>query len=278
MRYLFALALIAAQAWAQTGYSFTTFAVPGSGTTGASAIGENGDVTGIYTSPNPPYTYAGFLRKALGAITTISYPGATTTAAGGMNRFGVIAGSYNAGSSLGGFFNFKAAYKNAVVNGQPASLSDIDDYGDYVGVYFNPSFTGFLASPDGQVTTLQYPGGSATSPVWIKNSGKVIGRYQDHAGYSHAFVWQANSGYKTIYVPDMPGAQIADINSSGAMVGTYVSGGANHGFIYQNGRFEIVEPPGASASWIAAINSRGQAADNCIMPGASPGFIATPVP
>jgi hypothetical protein len=60
MRYLFALALIAATALAQTGYTFTSFTVPGSGTTGASAIGENGDVTGIYTSPAPPYSTRAF--------------------------------------------------------------------------------------------------------------------------------------------------------------------------------------------------------------------------
>ena len=43
---LFALALVATQAGAQTKYTFTTFSVPNSQGTSVSAISDNGDVTG----------------------------------------------------------------------------------------------------------------------------------------------------------------------------------------------------------------------------------------
>jgi hypothetical protein len=282
---LFALALVATQAGAQTKYTFTTFSVPNSQGTSVSAISDNGDVTGYYflpaPPPSPPLSLTGFLRTASGTIATISYPGGTDTTPGGMNRFGVIAGSYYAGGTLSGFLYQNGTYKNVIVNGQPASLTDINDSGYYVGNYDNP-FMAFVASPTGQVTILNDPnqyGSNRTSPIWIKNNGDVIGRFEDRAQIEQTFVWNAKSGYKTIYVPGVPGAQVADINSSGTMAGTYVNGSTHLAFVYRNGNFEIVQPPNASYSYITAINDKGQLAGYCNFPGSySFGFIATPAP
>jgi hypothetical protein len=47
-----------------------------------------------------------------------------------------------------------------VVNRQPAAVDDVNDNGYYVGTYgTSQSFTAFMASPDGNVTILKYPGG-----------------------------------------------------------------------------------------------------------------------
>jgi hypothetical protein len=264
---------------AQTTYTFLTFTVPNSTYTGPVGITESGDVTGFYGVP-PSGLQGGFLRTASGMITTLSYPGATSTGAGGMNKFGVIAGGYVAGSTVGGFFYRDGSYKNVVVNGQPAQVGDINDYGYYTGAYGGlQNFTGFVASPTGHVTILQYPGGYFTSPGWTKNNGTVIGIYQDQFATPHTFVWNARSGYKTIAIPGVPGAQIGDINSIGVIVGGYFNGVTIRGFVYQKGKFQIVEPPGANDSSIAAINNTGQLVGSYTTPGSSYiGYIATPVP
>jgi hypothetical protein len=274
------LALLAAQAGAQTTYTFVTFTVPNSTYTDTVGITESGDVTGYYGLPASNDS-AGFLRSAAGAIGTISYPGAQVSGAYGMNKFGVIAGNYANGSNLGGFFYRNGSYKNVVVNGQPAPLNDINDYGYYVGCYGTPgACTAFVASPNGQITLLQYPGEYYTSPYWVKNSGEVIGTYLDQVGHIHTFVWTTKAGYKTISVPGVPGATIGDINSSGVMVGGYFNGVTARGFVYQKGKFQIVLPPGADGSGISAINNKGQIAGSYTIRGGSGnmGFVATPTP
>ena len=274
---LCALASVCTQAYAQAPYTFTTFSVPNSTYTNPYAISEGGYVTGRYGLADG---YAGFVRTPSGTIGTISFPGARTTAAGGMNRFGVIAGNYgNAVSPVGGFFYYKGAYGNAVIDGQPAFVIDSNDYGYYVGNYGGPTaVTGFVASPSGEVTVLQYPGACCTYPYWIKNDGEVAGAYQDQIGGLHAFVWNARSGYRTISIPGVPKAQIFDINAHGIMVGTYINGSTVRGFVYQKGIFRIVEPPGANGSSISAIDNKGQLVGHYTVPGStSMGFIATPV-
>ena len=277
---LFALVPVSTQANAQTTYTFTTFTVPNSTYTSPAAIDESGDVTGFYGAPVTG-AQTGFLRTSSGKVITISYPpGATSTIAAGMNKFGVIAGAYLVGTSTGGFFYHKGVYTNVVVNGQPATVGDINDYGYYVGSYGGPrSFTGFVASPTGHVRTIQYPGGYFSGPVWIKNSGEIIGTYEDQFGNLHTFAWNAKSGYKTISIPGVPGAIITDINSSEIVVGGYFNGVTDRGFVYQKGKFQIVQPPGANDSSITAINNKGQLAGSYTTPGSMYiGFIATPVP
>jgi uncharacterized membrane protein len=275
---LVVMAMCAAVAGAQTTYSFTTFTVPGSTETGPLAISESGEVTGFY-SMQPSGASGGFLRSTAGTITMLSYPGATGTAAFGMNKFGVIAGDHGSGSTNGGFLYHNGFYKNIVVNGQPAPLTDINDHGYYVGGYGSAApLTGFVASPSGQITVLQYPGGYYTFPYWVKDGGEVIGTYQDQFQNLHTFLWNAKAGYRTLTVPGLPKAQITDINSSGTIVGGYFDGVSNRGFVYQNGKVQIVEPPGANDSSIAAINNKGQVAGAYTTPGSMyMGFIATPV-
>jgi hypothetical protein len=213
---------------AQTAYTFTTFTVPQSTYTDAFGIAENGDLTGYYGLADG--SYQGFLRTAQGKIITVSYPGSGESAAYGMNKSGVLAGAYG---TFGGFLYSKSVrtYRSVVVEGQPAPLSDINDSGCYVGVYGAPgAFNAFVASPAGQITTLQYPGGYYTALVWIKHSGEIIGTFEDDFQRLHTFLYNAESGYKTIAIPGRPGATIGDINSSGIVVGTYFDGVTDRAF------------------------------------------------
>jgi uncharacterized membrane protein len=268
------LGILVSLAAAQTTYTFTTFTVPNSTYTDTTAIAENGDVTGYYGLADG--SYQGFLRTASGQITTITYPGSDYTAAYGMNKSGVLAGAYG---TFAGFFYSAGSYTNVVVEGQPAPLSDINDSGYYVGIYGKPGvFTAFMASPSGRITTLKYPGGYYTVPVWIKNSGEVIGTYEDQYQRLHTFLYSSKSGYRTIRIPGKPEATIGDINSSGVIVGSYFDGVTDRAFVYQDGAFRNLQVPGANDSTAGAINNKGQIVGAYTTPG-SPyiGYIANPV-
>ncbi|HLK34742.1 MAG TPA: hypothetical protein VKT29_16725 [Terriglobales bacterium] len=267
---------VAASASAQTSYTFTTFAVRNSTYTDAIGINERGDVAGYYGVPSTSL-FQGFLRVASGEITTISYPGQSVTTAYGLNRFRVVAGTYATGSS-GGFLFRQGTYKSIIIEGQSTGVNDINDYGYYAGSYGSPRSAGFIASPSGQITTLNYPGAYATGVNWIKNDGAVIGTYQDNFGKLHTFVWSAKSGFMPVEIPGLPGASINDINASGAVVGGYFNGITDRGFVYQNGKFQIVLPPGFNDSIVGAINNKGQLVGSCSTPSTTQiGFIATPV-
>lgn len=267
------LYLLANMAPAQTRYTFTTFTVPDATYTDTFGIAENGDVTGYYGVANG--SYHGFLRTSSGKITTIEYPGSANSAAYGMNGSGAIAGSHGA---FAGFLYSGGSYTNVIVDGQPAPLSDINDYGSYVGIYgASSAFTAFMSSPDGQITKLQYPGGYYTAPAWIKDSGEVIGTYEDQFGNLHTFLYNPKAGYRTIAVPGVPGATITDINSSGIVVGGYFNGATVHAFTYQSGKFQILQVPGGNSS-ATAINNKGQIVGGYTVSGSeNMGFIATPV-
>ena len=273
---VFSLLAAASGAVAQTTYTFTTFSVPNSTYTDTVGINERGDVSGYY-GVAATGLYQGFLRSASGKITIISYPGQSATAAYGLNNLMVVAGYYATGSSGGGMLYHNGAYKSIVI-GPSTGVNDINDYGYCAGSYGSPNSAGFVASPSGQITTLNYPGAYATGVSWIKNSGEVIGTYQDSEGSLHTFLWAAASGYRTLSIPGAPGAAINDVNSSGAIVGGYFNGLTDIGFVYQNGKFQVVQPPGANDSIVGAINNKGQMVGTYTIPGSIyMGFIATPV-
>ena len=251
--------------------------MPNSTYTDAIAINEEGTVTG-YFGVQATGLSQGFLRSASGKITILSYPGQSATFTGGINDFGVIAGSYGT-STVGGFLYRNGHYQNVLVKGQPAPLNDINDEGYYVGAYGTlGALTAFLASPTGEITDLQYPGAVWTDPLLVKGKGQVIGLYTDTYATNYTFLYSAASGYRTLSIPGVPGATIVDINSSGAIVGGYFNGVTDRGFVYQNGKFQIVVPPGFTDSVVGAINNKGQLVGSCSTPSTTQiGFIATPV-
>ncbi len=269
----------ATAAVAQTTYKFTTFTIPNSSYTDTVGINEAGAVSGYYGVPGTSL-YQGFVRSPSGKITMVSYPGQDATTAGGINDFGVVAGGYASGSVVGGFFYRDGRYQNAVVKGQPATLNDINDEGYYVGSYGSiGSFTAFLASPSGVITDLRYPGAVWTQPLWVKPKGVVIGLYTDTYAKNYTFLYSPAGGYKTLSIPGVPGATIVDVNSRGVMVGGYFNGVTDRGFVYQNGEFQIVLPPGANDGAVSAINNKGQLVGVYTIPGGEGnlGFVATPV-
>ena len=280
-RTVFCLPLLVLGASAQTRYTFTTFTVPNAAVTAPFAINERGDVTGFYQETLTS-AQIGFLRLSSGETTTLLYPGAIGSMATGINNLGVTAGTYwyQAGGTLAGFFYRLGAYQNVFVNGYPASVSDINDLGYYIGSYgTSQTFMSFLASPTDEITILQYPSGYRTGASWIKNNGEVIGTYLDGTGRIHTFIYSSASGYKTISIPGRPRAAITDINSSGVVVGGYFNGVTNQAFTYHGGQFRILAVPGATNSTATAINNKGQIVGGyTTLDGANVGYIATPVP
>jgi hypothetical protein len=75
-----------------SGYTFTTFDVPGSTFTIAGGVNASGQVVGAYGNGGTH----GFLRSG-GSYTTLDVPGSTFTNAFGINDSGQVVGGYVAG-------------------------------------------------------------------------------------------------------------------------------------------------------------------------------------
>ena len=86
-------------------------------------------------------------------------------------------------------------------------------------------------------TSLDVPGGYATTAYGINNSGEVVGTYQDSSSGYHGFEYTAQDGYTTFSVPGAESGttQAFGVNNAGQIVGTYaVVSGINenaYGFI-----------------------------------------------
>jgi hypothetical protein len=118
----------------------------------------------------------------------------------------------------------------------------------------------------GSFTTLSI--GSQTLAFGINNSGDVVGRYQDSAGF-HGFLY-SGANYTTL---DFPGGASGTttaqgINASGQIVGSYstlfvsngVPGFLGHGFIYSAGSYVSFDVPSSiplTSTFLAAVNDRG---------------------
>ncbi len=94
------------------------------------------------------------------------------------------------------------------------------------------------------------------------DSGDVVGYFRDSTGTSHGFLL-SKKGMLTIL--DFPGASDTvawGINESGTVVGyfdVYFQGNlvADHGFVWNNGRFSQVDFPGSGDTGLGGINNRG---------------------
>jgi probable HAF family extracellular repeat protein len=84
--------------------------------------------------------------------------------------------------------------------------------------------------------------------------------------------------FTTLDFPDSTGTQALGLNNKGQVVGFYTdSAGANHGFVYQNGKFSSVDDPkGVGQTTVNGINDKGQLVGFFGSGDISTGFVATP--
>lgn len=109
-----------------------------------------------------------------------------------------------------------------------------------------------------------YPAAFATYPRGINSSGQVAGFYLPVGGQYHAYL-ETGNGFKTVEPPGVKSSYAEDINDSGMIAGGYCivsycpGTGAEHGFIYDHGKFTALNYPQPGSRTAAyGINKLGE--------------------
>jgi uncharacterized membrane protein len=121
-----------------------------------------------------------------------------------------------------------------------------------------------------------YPNAFQTAPNDVNSSQWIVGFYLPVGGFDHGYI-QKGKTYKTIEPPQVLSSYLSGINDLGAMVGGYCDSSCNprsaqHGFLYENGKYKKIDYPLAGTSIaLEGINNLGQ-----IVGGYCPGLFSCP--
>ena len=228
-------------------FSFKTIDVPAAAGTytyiGVTGVDASGDAVGYYgnVDGDGDGTFHGFIALVNGNGIPLDPPGSTNTSVG-MTASGVIFGDYT-------YLNHQYGF---VDNG---------------GVFTTFDYGIAEAAPP------SVPIAVSTDVDGITNAGVVYGDYADYViNNDNQPGWQGflnNNGVVTLV--SFPGANVttlADINSSGTIVGNYEFGGntnagwIGHGFVDHNGSFTSIDVPGAYSTSVVGISDGGVIAGN----------------
>lgn len=121
-------------------------------------------------------------------------------------------------------------------------VSTITNAGRLVGSALdaNGVFHGFVTGAKGSVTTIDFPGATATFAQGMNDHGDIVGAYTDDAPIVHAFLLQ-DGQFSNI---DFPGAvfnSAIGINNRGEVAGLFLKEGNVFGYILANGTFTLLE-------------------------------------
>jgi uncharacterized membrane protein len=109
-------------------------------------------------------------------------------------------------------------------------------------------------------TTVDFPGAIFTDCVGINRFGDIVGHYVDAAGIDHGYLLHKGSFTTVDFPGNAEGGHVHDINSSGAIVGLYLTGKRYHGFVLSNGAYTSIDFPGAQSTRANGINTAGDIA------------------
>lgn len=277
MRIALCIALFMAaslQTVAQT-YTFTTIDIPGAERTTVSGINNAGDMVGYY-SAGGPNTRGFYYNAAQARFRKLDFPNSQTNGAYGINDGGEIVGTdvtaiqngYTFLNNTFRFLNFGAAANYA---------SGVNTQGAVAGLYLDVCCDahGYFFQ-DGQLTTLDYPGGVSAGAGGLNDSNIVVGSWTDTAAVHHGFQWDAGT-YTSIDVPGATNTYAFGINSTNTIAGYYIdSAGSDHGFLLSNGSYTTVDMPGARSTIILGINNSGLLVGQYTQKGKVHGFLAVP--
>ena len=219
---------------------FSRIDFPGAAGTSPFDLNDRGQIVGIYSKTDTNTGRAGDKRGFLldrGRFTTLHVPGAVTSQAFGINNRGQVVGEYlDAGGRIHGYLWDRGRF--TTVDGPDgaagASLTDINDRGQIVGVYAfgDPNIPptdpealdGFLLS-GGVYRTFDTPGPGATFPFGINNRGQiVVSTTTGMLNNAQGFLLPGAAGHFTPIDPPgpvgAPGTLLATgINDAGTIVG-----------------------------------------------------------
>ncbi len=210
---------------------------PGSVQTQVTGLNDNRDTVGFWV--NGSNTNRGFVEWN-GAFTSYTNP-KTPHVKGAVNQ---LLGINDAGIAVG-FYNDAAgnahAYKLNQATGQFTKLTGPWTSGTATGINNSGDIAGFAGPAgssfswlrhNGQLTTLQFPGGSDTQAFGINGKDQIAGTYLDGGGVMHGFVLTSPLGpvshWQTIDDPNGVGSTTVNgINYAGDLVGFYTDAAGN---------------------------------------------------
>lgn len=210
------------------------------------------------------FTYAQF------QFTSIDYPGGSGTRTRGLNNHRQIVGSYdtedgNRHALLIQKGKFIPLAPETILGTDYSDAFKINDRGDVVGwVCDLVTCHGFLLSK-GLVTTLDFPGASATYAWGINESGTVAGVWdlfdpQGNFLYEGGFTWK-DGNFTEVTFPGAGDTAVTGINARGDLVGSWDRGPGTttSGFILSKGEFISFDAPfpGVTLTQPDGINAHG---------------------
>jgi hypothetical protein len=146
---------------------------------------NNGRIVGVFEDSH------GFVKRKA-TFTKIDVRGAQATHASGINGKSEIVGYFQDANGTHGFLREKDGTFTTIddPDSSPEATTQawgINDTGDIVGIFNNTHGThGFLRA-NGNFTTIDFPGASATYAFGINDTDTIVGKFQDTAGF-HGFV------------------------------------------------------------------------------------------
>jgi probable HAF family extracellular repeat protein len=256
--------------------SFSIVNYPGSLTTSARGISNNGEIVGFYEFGTGGRR--GFLSSG-GTYTPVSPPGATRSSAEAINNKGQVAGAYTRGAGESGFLFSRGSYAEVrfpgAIETHPYGINDV---GQVVGSYNTGTETrGFLYS-GGVYQTISYPGSGQTVAAGINNDGQIVGWYDSPGEADRGFLFTGGR-YTTVSVPESLSTNAGGINSTGQIVGVYRSASTSRGcFVLTARSYVIFDLVDATPQSCEAINDHGQVAGTFSYGEAAAafGYVATP--
>jgi probable HAF family extracellular repeat protein len=211
-----------------------TIDVPGATVTSPIDINDRGEVVGLYSDQADGSMSRGFLRDKRGKLRRLHVPRAVYTQAFGIDNRGRVVGDYLGDDGVNHGFLWQDGRFTTIdgPTGTGATLTDINDHGEIVGVSADPAVPGTIAGfllSRGTYTSLARSGATFTLPFGLNNKGQIVGVTSvtvPGAGVAyHGFVLRsgANGPFTPVDVPGAPSTLATDIDDRGRIVGIYVN-------------------------------------------------------
>src|SRR4029077_3755314 len=159
--------------------------------------------------------------------------------------------------------------------------------GAITGYYLDANFSshGFLRSPDGTLTTVDFPGGVGTAGASINLSGTITGYYFGAVSpfVIYGFVRSPDGVWTSFDAVGSADTEPVSINSAGEIAGTYLDANqVQHGFLRDpDGAITSFDVPDANGgTYVTGISPSGEITgyydDNDEPPQPQRGFLRSP--
>ena len=260
--FLFVLAL--SSALLATDYRYSRIDVPNSSLTIVRGINARGDIIGFYVGLDG-VGHDFLLRN--GVFSNIVYPGNASARA--MNARGDIVGAFGDASGGHAFLLRDGKFTKIDYPGASSTIAfGINNTGDITGQYVTASgvVRGFILS-NGAFHTVYVNGGPNIGVHGAQDNGRVL------IGDVVLTSDQSTRGYRKlsndVLLLEPPGtifpcSHARAVNERGDIAGAFgiVNSAAechapNHGFVFRDGVYDVIDPPGSHDTFVFGMNDDG---------------------